>query len=328
MHTSNSLSAEACAAPLLSVPGATTFGDSVPTLARPAEAPVLAQAVEFEANETAAYRSLFETAATVHGDRAFRVLSFEGASAFVSPLVRKQGVFNRVLGLGLRGPVQHGSLRGLVELFEKEGCSPAIDLAPQALESVRMDALRTMRMRRSVTAAVLHRRLDAGGTLTESPKPLSLRVDQARGAQCDVVAAICVRVFAVPAAIEPVLAALEDQPGWQHWLATVDGRPAGAALSYTQGPRCWFGWAATLPDCRGLGVKGALDDARIAHAQAAGCSLVTSDTATGTSAAPDHSLRSFLRRGFATAYVRATYLRVPEGGFTASSNARLSPRWA
>ncbi len=38
------------------------------------------------------------------GDAAFEVESGDGVTAFLSPLVRKPGVFNRVLGLGLKSP--------------------------------------------------------------------------------------------------------------------------------------------------------------------------------------------------------------------------------
>ncbi len=313
--------------------------------------PAHALAVELEANEGAAYRSLFEVAAALHGAAAFSVLPLDGASVFVSPPMRKPGVFNRVLGLGLGAPTGRAALQGLRDSFERQGCTPAFDLVPQWLSAADLDALRGTRIRRAAIAAVLYRWLpastsakclreptvtstDAGApahTAWESTVPSVLPVSRpmigstnrpvvhvvpARGAQCRTAAAICAEVFAMPEAIESVLAALHSQPGWQLWLAFVDGQAAGAALSFTRGRRCWFGWDATLPAYRGRGVKGALDDVRIAAAQAAGCSLISTDTDIGTAAAPDLSLRSLRRRGFEIAYLRATYLPVPKAART------------
>ncbi len=272
---------------------------------------VSALARELEANECDAYRSLFGVGAALFGDAAFEVESGDGVTAFLSPLVRKPGVFNRVLGLGLRTPPRAAELIGLAEHFRRAGCIPAFDLPPPLVDTAAAEALRALRIRRAATAAVLRRRLDGQTVVrTGRERPADLRVEPARGELSGQAAAICAQVFGVPATVRSVLRALPDEPGWQLWLASLGGQPAGAALSYTRGGRCWFGWAATLLACRGRGVKGALDEARIAAAEAAGCTLISSDTATGTSTAPDHSLRSLLRSGFTATYLRATYLQL------------------
>ncbi len=267
-----------------------------------------------EANEIAAYRSLFEVGAALFGDSAFQVESADGATAFLSPLVGKPGVFNRVLGLGLRNPLRPPELIGLAEHFRGAGCAPSFELPPPLLDTGAAEALRALRIRRVATAVVLQRRLDREA---EAParreKTAALQTLAAQGAQCRVAATICAEVFRMPVAVLSLLQALQDEPGWQLWLALVDGRPAGAALSFTRGPQCWFGWAATLPAFRGRGVKGALDDARIDAAGAAGCDFISSDTALGTPAVPDHSLRSLLRSGFSPAYLRGTYLQLADG---------------
>lgn len=271
--------------------------------------PALAR--ELETNECDAYRSLFGVGAALFGDAAFEVESGDGVTAFLSPLVRKPGVFNRVLGLGLRAPPRAAELIGLVEHFRRAGCTPAFDLPPPLVDIAAAEVLRALRIRRAATAAVLQRRLDCQTVVhIGRERPAGLRVELARGELSGQAATICAEVFGVPATVRSVLRALADEPGWQLWLASLGGQPAGAALSYTRGGRCWFGWAATLPGCRGRGVKGALDEARIAAAEAAGCTLISSDTATGTSTAPDHSLRSLLRSGFAATYLRATYLQL------------------
>ncbi len=273
---------------------------------------------ELEANERAAYRSLFATAAALHGTSAFQTQECEGASVFMSPLMRKAGVFNRVLGLGIGTPARREVVQALEARFRQSGCGMALEVLPQALDDQFAAALRQMQIRRSVMSAVLRRDLaiDAaaagaeGAPVTEG-QPCA---QPAHGAMREAAAAICAQVFAVPPAIREVLAALDERTGWRHWIAFVDGQPAGAALSFKHDGRCWFGWAATLPEFRSRGVKGALDNARIADAVGAGCTLISSDTATGSAAYPDHSLRSLSRRGFGEAYLRATYCRAPRAG--------------
>lgn len=273
-----------------------------------------ALAGELEANEIAAYRSLFEVGAALFGDSAFQVESAGGATAFLSPLVGKPGVFNRVLGLGLRNPVRPPELIGLAEHFRGAGCAPSFELPPSLVDTGAAEALRALRIRRAGTAVVLQRRLigEAAAPMPRDKKPALLTL-AAQGAQCRVAATICAEIFRMPMTVLSLLQALQDEPGWQLWLALLDGRPAGAALSFTRGSSAWFGWAATLPAFRGQGVKGALDEARIDAAVAAGCDVISSDTALGTTAVPDHSLRSLMRSGFRPAYLRGTYLQQAEG---------------
>ena len=274
----------------------------------------LAPAREIEANERDAYLSLFEVGAELFGTATFDAQAAGGATAFISPLQRRPGVFNRVLGLGLERPLDTETLRQLAEHFRRAGCVPTFDLLPALLDAEAGLTLRAQQLRKAATGVVLHRMLgpDAesqpvrqGMRQVVRPGVQALRV---AGPGCRAVAAICVDVFDLPLPVLAVLEALQDQPGWSHWLALVDGQPAGAALSYLRDGRCWFGWAATLPAWRGRGVKCALDDARIAAARAAGCGWISTDTGTGTPQAPDRSLQSLMHRGFLAAHLRASYL--------------------
>ncbi|MCW5633873.1 MAG: GNAT family N-acetyltransferase [Rubrivivax sp.] len=283
----------------------------------PALAELRAMAAELEGLECEAYRSLFEVATWLFGRSAFEVIELHGATVFLSSLLRRPGVFNRVLGWGLHRPPGVGALHALRACFEAAGCVPAYDLLPPLLGEDVSASMRALRIRKGAVAAVLHRALPADGEPLSPPRARPsaqvVQVVAVQGEETYAPAALCAEVFAMPVTVRGILEALREQPGWQHWLALVDGEPAGAALSFTRGGRCWFGWAATRPQFRGQGVKGALDDARIAAARAAGCRSISTDTATGTPAAPDPSLRSLTHRGFAPAYLRATYLPLAGG---------------
>lgn len=256
-----------------------------------------------EANETAAYRSIVATGAAVHGADAFQIRPLGSATAFLSPLVGKPGVFNRVMGLGLWDSATPALIDQTIALYHDAGCGFGIDLAPAAEPSELPGWLRERRVRRAALASVV----------CSSPRAIPgdharLRVAcGANGAQRAQSAAICAQVFGMPDEVRQVLAALPPAAGWRHWLAWLDGVPVAAALSFVHGPHCWFGWAATLPEHRGLGAKGAIDNARVSDAHAAGCTLVSSETAHSTPEHPDPSFRSFQRLGFEQAYVRATY---------------------
>jgi len=284
-----------------------------------------AQARRIEANERTAYRSFFAVAGALHGEAEFQCHETAGVATFVSRGQPRCAVFNRVLGLGLEAALDAALLNDLHGPFREAGCGPAFELLPALIDSAEAATLRAARVRKAVSAVVLH--LGAGTGLAEAagqararqqvaaPGPHGLWAGRASGPQRREAAEICAEVFGMPTPVRAVIEALADEPGWQLWLATIDGAPAGAALSYTHDEhgrrQAWFGWAATRPAWRGRGVKGALDDARIAAAEAAGCELISTDTALGTREAPDPSLLSLVHRGFVPAHLRATYLPVP-----------------
>ena len=260
---------------------------------------------ELEANEAAAYRSLFAVAASLHGPRAFEVTDVGGAMALRSPLVPGNGMFNRVLGLGLGEPVTETVLDALIELYETQGLALALELVPMARTPELKALLRARRIRTVAQTAVLQR------PLTVPPLDANtVRVEPASPADRQTVADICASVFAVPGAIRQVLAALGTAAGWTPWLAWLDDVPVAAAFTYCEGDRCWLGWNATLPAYRGRGAKGALDRARVKDALEAGCRIVSTETAVDTPQRPDPSFRSFHRVGFELAYKRTTCLRL------------------
>lgn len=93
-----------------------------------------------------------------------------------------------------------------------------------------------------------------------------------------------------------------NRPGWRAYLATADGKPAGAALLHvTEGTGCLIG-ASTLPEARGRGIQKALLGARVADAAAAGCDLLTSQTGNGTI-----SQQNMEKLGMRIAYTKAAF---------------------
>jgi ribosomal protein S18 acetylase RimI-like enzyme len=91
-------------------------------------------------------------------------------------------------------------------------------------------------------------------------------------------------------------------PGWTHYLAEVDGAPAGAgALCLHDGVAlCMV--AATDPAFRGRGVQSALIGRRLSEAVAAGCDVAVSETVDDNA-----SPRNFRRAGFRLVTRRQMY---------------------
>ena len=268
--------------------------------------------------EVAAYLSLFNAGSALHGARAFRIERIGDALIFVSPLMRQGGVFNRVLGGGARAVLPPAALREIDRRYAALGCGFALELCPELLDETAAATLRASRIRRGSVGVLLRKACSQMPADSVAPATcLSLhagarpRAALATGAAKLICADICARVFALPPPIEALIASLDHGAGWRHWLAYLDNEPVGTALSFIEGTRCWFGWAATLPTFRSRGVKGSIDDARIGFAQDSGCLVITTDTACGTQLRPDHSLRSLKRRGFEVASRRATYYRLP-----------------
>jgi len=71
------------------------------------------------------------------------------------------------------------------------------------------------------------------------------------------------------------------EPGWQLYLASLEGRPVAAAVLFVHGQDAYLADAATDPAHRGHGCQLALIARRIADAHAAGCRQIFGQTSFG-----------------------------------------------
>lgn len=260
-------------------------------------------------NEVTAYRSFFDVAAEIHGRESFGVVDTGEAYALMSNAVRRPGVFNRILGLGLRAPLRPEAVGAALGCFHGGGV--AVEMKSHLVTPDVAAMLRGMRLRRwgRSAVAVLQERLhsvDAGPVRV-------LRIEPTDTARARLVAELCGEVFGVSQTIRDVLAALPRRDGWRSWLALDGGVPLGAALSHIADGRCWLGWAATAPAFRNRGVQKALLRARLLDARAEGCRLVSADVELPASGAAPPSLRALESCGFRLAYWRTSYLAATLG---------------
>jgi hypothetical protein len=99
-----------------------------------------------------------------------------------------------------------------------------------------------------------------------------------------------------------IFASTLGQPGWLHYLATVDGQPASASVLFISERVADLFVATTRPEWRGRGAQGALIERRLYDGQRAGCDLATSQTGSENA-----SPRNMQRNGFRVLYERLIY---------------------
>jgi GNAT superfamily N-acetyltransferase len=100
-----------------------------------------------------------------------------------------------------------------------------------------------------------------------------------------------------------------DLPGTTLYLATVDDRPAGAAVLRVGDGIGYLANAATVPELRGRGCQTALLARRIADAAAAGCALVSGQAIFGST-----SQRNMERMGLRPAVTLTTWRMITSIG--------------
>ena len=259
-----------------------------------------------EQSEAQACSSLFNLGAELFGTQHFRVAAVGDGAALICPRWPGIAMFNRVIGLGSRQRIDGSTLDALIDLYDGNHVPLAIELPPDVLDDEIKHLLRERHVRSAARTAIVCARAPMACPVVSA---WDARV--ADHAEHGTVGSICQSVFGMPEEARPLLAAVGTWPGWTQWIVHLDDQAAAAGPSFGSEYGCWFGWAATLPQFRGRGVKGALDRARVQGALSQGHTLLSSETAPDRPEEPSPSFRSWRRLGFDLAYVRHTLLQVP-----------------
>jgi GNAT superfamily N-acetyltransferase len=106
------------------------------------------------------------------------------------------------------------------------------------------------------------------------------------------------------AEMEKVMAEMTSAPGFQRYLAWLDGKAVGGASLRLDDGLAQMCGAGTLPAARGRGVQKALLQRRLLDARTAGCDLAVVTTAPGS-----RSQENMMRNGFALLYSRAVMIK-------------------
>jgi GNAT superfamily N-acetyltransferase len=249
--------------------------------------------VRLELTEAAAYGSFNDAA-------GLPVLRVAGATCYATPALPESTMLNRVVGLGVDGPVSAAVLDEIDAFFREARVRYGVSVAPQAPPELAAqlrergftDGYAWMKFRRGV----------------DDPPVVetSLRIDEVTDAAD--VAAVVAAAYGMPLSAGTAFDGLGRDEAW-HLLLARDGTvPVGAGALFVLAGTGWLGAAGTVPEHRGKGAQGALLAARIALARELGLDVLTTETGAQRDDGPNVSYRNILRAGFEEAYVRSNLL--------------------
>jgi GNAT superfamily N-acetyltransferase len=258
----------------------------------------VAEMVEF--GEAAAYEDLFQHAPPELG---LSVMHSGGAVLLIAPSLPII-LFNRVIGLGLRGPVTEPELDEILARYRAAGSATfAAQLSPRAAPGDLPAWLHARGLSLRDNWAKVYRAA-APDVIVRT----DLRVERIDRAHAAAFAEVSCTAFGMPAVLQPWLAAGVGRPGWSHYLAFDGETPVAGGALFVEGNVGWLGIASTLPAHRRRGAQGALMARRIRDASELGCRWVVTETGEDTPEHPNPSYRNMLRTGFLLAYHRPNYI--------------------
>ena len=212
--------------------------------------------------------------------------------------------FNRVIGLGLDGPVIESQLNEIIRFYRPTG-TPRIflQLSPKVVTDEVSGLLNKQGFQYYNNWTKLYREI------TPIPRAKSsLRIEQIGTDQADLFARIIIASFEWPEMVKPMVALPVGRKGWKHYLAYHESEPVACAACFIKGKFASLAFAATLPDYRGLGAQSALIARRFQDAAEAGCKWMVVETAEDKPEHPVASYRNLKRVGFELAYLRPNYI--------------------
>lgn len=220
-------------------------------------------------------------------------------------------MFNRIVGLGLREPLDEAALERVEALYRGGPNLFMVQLSPPALSDELHARLEARGLKRSDSWAKMIR-----GPEPPPEVPTDLRIEPVGPDRAEQFTAVLCEAFGMPPDYAPIASGLLGRPGWHHYAAFDGARMvATGALAVHDGVGM-LGLGATLPSHRGRGAQGALMARRIRAGIALGCRWLTTYTGQDTPEQPNPSYRNMLRAGFRLAFLRPNYIffRADRGG--------------
>ncbi len=204
---------------------------------------------------------------------------------------------NRVVGLGLGGPVSDVEFDLIEDVFERAGLPVELDVSPWSHASVLTGAA-TRGMSAQWFRSLLVRHV-TGGDRQVTDCAVSVRPATGLGEWEDVSAAGFEYDDAERRRANDISAEAAGRLGDKLLVALFEGTPVGAgAIGVADGVATLYGMS-TMPRARRSGVQSTLITARLDAARAAGCDLAVSSALPGSA-----SERNLMRHGFELIYTK------------------------
>jgi GNAT superfamily N-acetyltransferase len=234
----------------------------------------------------------------VYGPSAIDVA---GATCLPAPFAPDSPMLNRVVGLGLDGPVDEMQLDDALAAMGDTSFYVAV--SPSADTS--LDELLEERGLERGWGWMLFERGPSPAPSVET----ELRIVEVDGGTVEAWARVVATAYGLPDDALPWFAAIPETAAWHAFLALDGDEPAAAAAVWIEGRAAYFGMAGTLPEHRGKGAQGALFAVRIERALAADCTMLVTETGELRDGSPSSSYRNIRRYGFEERHVVAHRLR-------------------
>lgn len=230
--------------------------------------------------------------------------AFGTATAFYSEAM-PWPQFNAVKGIGA-GEIE--LLDDMLAFYRERERKPQFEVVPGRDNPALMQALTARGFYFKGYHATLYGELDAASAeAVQATEGAGLCVHELEEAEFDRYAEIHCRGTGLPlSGVGPVAdnnKVLYNRPGWQFFIAELDGIPAGAGVMYAEGEVASLTFAATLPEFRNRGVQRALLAKRITKAYQNGQRLIV-----GQAAYASASFRNMQRTGLALGYTRGAWV--------------------
>jgi GNAT superfamily N-acetyltransferase len=247
-----------------------------------------------------AYNSVSPDLAAAYGIRMERV---GGADLLIMTAVDML-MFNRVGGLGVEIPATEELLDESIEHFREARVGRFfIDVSPAARPIFLNDWIASRGLSIHNNWVKLTREVD--------PVPnafTTVRIEEIGPEHALDFGRIVRTVFGLPERMAEWASGLVGRAGRRHFMAFERDKPVGTAALYMEGAWAEFGYAAVLPEARGLGIQAALIAKRVRAARESGCRWLSMETSEETLEKPSYSLRNAKKMGFEVAYLRPNYL--------------------
>jgi len=234
----------------------------------------------------------------------------ERLGSAVALAVRRWDVpmLNRVVGIGLKGPVTEGVLDAVDHLYRAASVRYMVQVAPGAKPDALPEWLEARNLPRKDNWAKLIR-----GNQAPASIETDLRVERVGPEYAEAVARIVAAGFELPDPCANLLTGLVGRAGWHHYLAFDEEVPVACGALFVRDGMGWLDYGATLESHRRRGAQGAIMARRVRDALDLGCRHLGAAAEEDSEDRPNPSYHNMLRTGFRLAFLRPNYIFFPSG---------------
>ena len=243
--------------------------------------------------------------ASSDADRAPAGLACEqgpGGALAISASNMPSPFLNRIIGLGLTGPVDREWLAERLDCYAAAGQPYSVSLCEEQAGDLG-DWLIERGLTPKTRLAKMARRTDDLPPLPDGPEIRDVGVEDA-----DIFADVACRGFEMPKMMVGLFAPLPGLDGWRNLLTWVEGEPVGTGSIHLGQNVAWIGNGSVLPEHRRQGLHRHSMLHRMHRAADLGASWIMTETNRPEAGKIGPSFRNMQALGFDVVYERPNYI--------------------